>query len=1033
MIKYYFNNNSFIVEDYLHASLFSSFLPAVAGVKGKPLWAFYNNRGQAMGGFGVNNKETPITPFDSANLCYQNIALKSFRTFIKINGKFKEAFSDTSVNTKMIINPSNISLIEETDEYIIEVTYSTVSNRDYAGLIRKVELKSKLEGDNKFEICDGLPIFFPHGLSNFCYKELVSLMAAYCQVFGLDTKMPFVKFKTSTGDCSIVSEVKDGNAFVSIDENNNRLNNVVDLYNIFAENDALTKPINFIDKDIKDLVLEDQQTENKLPCAFSLSDKNLKRDEKTCIYSIFGYFDSQDEFVESLGEITTKDIDSMIKETSDLIEDLLSPIEVNTNLPIFDLYAKQSLLDNSLRGGFPISLTNDDKNTYYVYSRKHGDMERDYNSFQIPSNYYSSGPGNFRDVLQNRRSDLYLYPFVKDYNIKTFFNLIQIDGQNPLNVAPNYFTLNEEYNEDCLEKEYLEKLKKGYYPSELYAHLKSVICECCVDRIFEDIINNSSQHTKANFAEGYWVDHWTYLVDLLENYRSIYPDKINDLLLEDGYKYFYSLVYVEPRSEKYSFVKENTIRQYGAIDLKKLKEECEKYNLDITKTYWLKDKDNKEITTNLLSKIFNLILVKFSTLDSQQMGIEMECEKPGWNDAMNGLPGMFASGMSETVELLRLVNFLLDEKSYVNANSISILKEQNSLFNEVNKHVDLLLSNKEDSFTYWDNVTTARENLRKDAHYNVSGELIDVDLDSIYSLLNKMKNILSNGIKKAKELFDGVLPSYLIYNVNKYEITDKVNHLGYKVVKAKSFELVKIPLFLEASARSYKLGKEFADSEEYLKIKETGVYDKQLKIYKTCASIDDAPFEIGRVHAFTKGWLERECDFLHMTYKYLLGLLKAGLYEEYYDEIKHNLVCFMDPEVYKRSPIENSSFIVPTCNPDKKLWGKGYFARLTGANAEFLDMLFTMFIGKDLFVLENNVLKLNVKPQLSKEFFKDGKASIKLFNKVTLEIVNKNNINAYEAKEICYEIEGELYKEVKGELANKVRNGSVSKVICIIE
>lgn len=170
-----------------------------------------------------------------------------------------------------------------------------------------------------------------------------------------------------------------------------------------------------------------------------------------------------------------------------------------------------------------------------------------------------------------------------------------------------------------------------------------------------------------------------------------------------------------------------------------------------------------------------------------------------------------------------------------------------------------------------------------------------------------------------------------------------------------------------------------------------------------------------------------------MTYKYLLGLLKNGLYEEYYDEIKHNLVCFMDPEVYKRSPIENSSFIVPTCNPDKKLWGKGYFARLTGANAEFLDMLFTMFIGKDLFILENDELKLNIKPVLSKEFFIDGKASIKLFDKVTIEIVNENNINAYEAKEIQYEIEGKLYKEVKGELANKIRDGKISKVVCIIK
>ncbi len=32
-------------------------------------------------------------------------------------------------------------------------------------------------------------------------------------------------------------------------------------------------------------------------------------------------------------------------------------------------------------------------------------------------------------------------------------------------------------------------------------------------------------------------------------------------------------------------------------------------------------------------------ILKFSTLDPHGMGVEMEGGKPGWNDAMNGLPG----------------------------------------------------------------------------------------------------------------------------------------------------------------------------------------------------------------------------------------------------------------------------------------------------------------------------------------------------------------------------------------------------------
>ena len=33
-------------------------------------------------------------------------------------------------------------------------------------------------------------------------------------------------------------------------------------------------------------------------------------------------------------------------------------------------------------------------------------------------------------------------------------------------------------------------------------------------------------------------------------------------------------------------------------------------------------------------------MLKFSTLDPYGMGVEMEGGKPGWNDAMNGLPGI---------------------------------------------------------------------------------------------------------------------------------------------------------------------------------------------------------------------------------------------------------------------------------------------------------------------------------------------------------------------------------------------------------
>ena len=1030
MVKYYFEGSTFVIEDYQHAKRFSSFLPAMAGQDGKPLWAFYANVGQCMGGFGVNNKETPITPFDSATLAYQNIPVKSFRTFLKIDDKDYSLFECESCSLKTLkINKSNFTIVEECENYKVEITYSTVSHRNYAGLIRNVKITNKSNKTSHYELCDGLPVFFPLGLSNFCYKEMVSLMGAYCEI-DLNNKAPFVKFKTSTGDNSVVELAHNGNGFISIDSVGKRLDNIVELYQVFEDNTALTRPIGWWNKGIK-LLKENQQLENHLPCAFSISSFDLKTGESYEFSSLYGSFNDLESFNAAASRFSVLSSKQMIEETEELVKSYL-PKGIKTSNPLFDEYISQSLLDNNLRGGFPIIL--DDKKDgqpYYIFSRKHGDMERDYNAFNIPSTYFSSGPGNFRDVNQNRRSDLYFINQIKDYNIKIFFSLIQMDGQNPLTVKPLVFKKNDNFDESILnglsvKDKVLDLVTKGSQPGNIYTLLKDNNVKN-VDDVFANILSNCHQEISASFSEGYWIDHWTYNVDLLENYLSVYPDKMEELLFKDDYKYFHSLVYVNPRSEKYCLVGENKIRQYGTIDLAAFKAENEKAGLKGTETLWKKDQNGKEIQVSLASKIFNLILIKFSTLDAHQMGIEMECEKPGWNDAMNGLPGLFASAMSETIELLRLVDFAIDNfKAYENRD-IALMDEQYDLYVAVRDGVNDLLNNKLCPFTYWDKVTTAREELRRKTHLTASNSNKKLSIKESLVLLKEMRDILANGILEAKKLGGGIIPSYIINDVSKYEVTDKVNHLGYKIVKPLEFTQRLIPYFLEASARMAKLGDGFFGEKDYELIYKSGLRDQKLGFYKTCDDIEDAPFEIGRVHAFTKGWLERECNFLHMCYKYLLGLLKAGLYERFYEEMKINFVYNMDPYVYGRSPIENSSFIVPTCNPNTRMHGQGQFARLTGANAEILDMFFIMFLGEKAFSFENGVLKFTPSPKLSKEFFdENNKVSYPLFSKCIVAIHNPQRIDLYNHNKYVYVIDGKQYDSIQGQLAEDLRNGKIS-------
>jgi hypothetical protein len=108
-----------------------------------------------------------------------------------------------------------------------------------------------------------------------------------------------------------------------------------------------------------------------------------------------------------------------------------------------------------------------------------------------------------------------------------------------------------------------------------------------------------------------------------------------------------------------------------------------------------------------------------------------------------------------------------------------------------------------------------------------------------------------------------------------------------------------------------------------------------------------------------------------MSFKYLLELLKAGLFDEYFEALHSHLPAFMAPEVYGRSPLENSSFIVSSAHPDTTLHGNGFVARLSGSTAEFLSMWVLMTVGKQPFRLENGQLVLAIEPILPGWLFKE--------------------------------------------------------------
>ncbi|MDD4908922.1 MAG: cellobiose phosphorylase, partial [Candidatus Omnitrophica bacterium] len=172
--------------------------------------------------------------------------------------------------------------------------------------------------------------------------------------------------------------------------------------------------------------------------------------------------------------------------------------------------------------------------------------------------------------------------------------------------------------------------------------------------------------------------------------------------------------------------------------------------------------------------------------------------------------------------------------------------------------------------------------------------------------------------------------------------------------------------FLEPQVHALRLNNGPAKARAiYKATRQSPLYDKELKMYKVTASLANMPHEIGRGRAFTRGWLEHESIWLHMEYKFILELLKNGLNEEFYENFKNVLIPFQKPVNYGRSILENSSFLVSSAFPDKKLHGNGYVARLSGSTAEFLQIWLTMNLGLKPFILsDKNELNFQLKPVL---------------------------------------------------------------------
>ena len=1044
----------YVMTDYDRSKPFTSFLPGVNGKYGMPLWSFYVNRGQAITSFGQGNKDGPIAQFKSASRAYQETEFTGFRTFIKAkSGRGKptlyEPFGSVAkhaVGRDMAIGMNEVYIVDRNDALGLqtEVTYFTLPDTDYPGLVRRVRFKNTGKKALELEVLDGLAQLEPYGVDDWALKMQGRNLEGWMNVYNLDEDagMPWFKLSASFKDAAEVNEIIEGNfalAWVEGEEGAGALPQVVDPAIVFGSDTSLLKADVF-DRhaSLAELLALEQTTASRTPCAFAAKTLSLKPGESVTINSVFGHAYHVKQFVDEIAPqlMTAGFLNKAYATASKLTEDITDVVDTKTGSATFDAYIRQMQLDNLLRGGYPLILgtDEDDAKPYHIYSRIHGDPERDYNNFQLDMTYYFQGPGNYRDVNQNRRCDVLQEPRVGDFNVRTFLALTQADGYNPLTVNGAVFVLKEHERKQVAAQaaaanasEIEEMLVGQLRPGTLFKRLKAKGVELAVskDEFVDLVVGAGEEVPSAAYAQdGFWADHWTYDLDQLDSYLAIFPDKEEEFLWESAPVPFYqSPGRVVPREKKYVLkdAAKGLVRQFGAV----VKDE--------TKVELLKSREHKsdggtwqtcngtdtQFTTAPIGKLVLLCVVKFAMLDPAGMGVEMEAGKPGWNDAMNGLPGMIGSGMPETFELLRLLRYTRGAIKRA-ARSVELWSELDTLLAAALTALEALGDDDGDdgddgaisdaAFEYWDTTRTALEEYRAATSVYFAGSLVTWDAATLTSALAAFETKVEAGVAKALALNGGeIAPAYFAFPASSFTLTGEIE----EAATARPFVQVTgfgaptmMPNFLEGPVRHLKVIKDLEARRDVFKaVKASELYDEELSQYLISGTLSGVVGnDVGRMVAFSPGWLENQSVWLHMSYKYYLELLRGGLFAEFWEEAKTGLTIFMDPKQYARSPLECASFIASSAHMDKSIHGTGFLARLSGSTAEFLSIWHVMMYGRNpFFIDEEGELALELTPALPSWLFDDeSKVTFRFMGHVDVTYYNYAGIDTWDATSRAY-------------------------------
>lgn len=990
--------DGFHIAEFNSARPFSSFLPGIAGASGKPMWVFYTNRGQCISSFGVRDKNGAMLEFHAANKAYALTSLLGFRTFIRLDSirgavlyepfQMPGALSQAGVTQTLIVRPEEIE-IEEVNRPLglrVRVVYFTLPFENLPALVRRATVENIGTGVIHATVIDGLPQIVPFGLEEKLLKAMSRTMEAFAEIRHVEEALPFFKLKAEPSDKPEMARIE-GGFFAFTVHQGQSVPVIVDPDLVFGMDTSLRTPLALMQEADIDPSLA--RCETVTGCAFAQLTLTLAAGESDTWDSYFGQVPEWIKAQEFRARVTADALYASKKrgENTGLVKDLSAQFALVAGPKALDPYSRQAFLDNTLRGGQPVVIDGPlGARVFHTFTRKHGDMERDYNAFEVAPTYWSQGNGNFRDVNQNRRCENFIFAGIDASNVETFFNLIQLDGNNPLVIQSEKFCLSTERLNTLMQSWHTGNtpawqtfLLEPFSPGQLMEALMSDYGTAeMANPWLAQILGLADKIQDANHGEGYWVDHWIYNLDLLESYAALYPDRLQTLLFaRPEFIYFDNNHSVQPRAKKLVLRKDGTVRQLHSVVRDHEKSALIAGRREASHAMRTGHGRGDIYRTTLLSKMINLMAVKASLLDPFGIGLDMEAEKPGWCDALNGLPGLLGSSTHEAFALKRWVGFVRDVLRA--GRGVPICMSFPTEVADFVRAVTQLLTraDTDDFFATWDQLATLREDFRATTRFGIAGTEVDMSHADLMQFLEALELVLQSGLAKAVNTA-GLPVSYYINTLAEFEVLppvprtvvlDEDEPVAVQVA-ARRFEHKPVSAFLEGSVQALRCIRTPTEAKVlYAAVRRSMLFDAKLGMYRVNTPLDSESFEIGRSKIFSPGWLENESIFLHMHYKFLLETLRSGLAEEFFRDIKRGLVAFQDPAVYGRSPLENSSFIASSRFPDAKVHGVGFVARLSGATAEWISMVLHMGLGAHPFQMVDGALRFAPRPCLADWLF----------------------------------------------------------------